>query len=109
MECDYSGTKLCHSKEKIKNELCHYPNTEYDCMTCTENSSIDQNLCKCNDGYNGIGYIECEKEIQNNNETISDSDLLNDNKDDTSFSIMRINSIFSFINLTVILIVIIIL
>jgi len=67
IECDYSGTKLCYSKEKTKNELCHYPDTEYDCMNCMENSSIDQNVCKCNDGYNGIGYIECEKEVQNNN------------------------------------------
>jgi len=55
-ECDFSGTKLCYSNENI-NSKCHYPN--YECSNCINNSNLIDGICRCNENYNGIGYIEC--------------------------------------------------
>jgi len=62
-ECNFSDTKLCIPKGKTLNSLCIYPDTFYDCMGCVDYSHVDNHLCKCMDKYVGIGYIECEKEI----------------------------------------------
>ena len=62
VECDFSGTKICYSKEKTINSLCLYPN--YDCMACVDYSFVDKNICKCMDGFVGAGYIKCVKETK---------------------------------------------
>jgi len=60
-ECDFSGTQLCYSYVN-QNSLCNYPETYYDCRNCMDHSSIENDICICNDGYQGIGYVECLKE-----------------------------------------------
>jgi len=59
-ECDYTNTKLCYSKENM-NSKCKYPTTYYDCLSCTSNANVINDVCKCNDGYLGVGYMECSK------------------------------------------------
>jgi len=59
-ECDLSGTKICHLNND-NNYNYHYPSINYECNSCKENSSIVNNVCKCNEGYKGIGYIECSR------------------------------------------------
>ncbi|OUM61789.1 hypothetical protein PIROE2DRAFT_12092 [Piromyces sp. E2] len=57
-KCDLSETYICHSN---KNSKCIYPKNNIDCTKCKENSSLVNNICQCNSGYNGIGYIKCYK------------------------------------------------
>lgn len=61
IECDFSGTKLCYSKIN-GNPYCNYPKTYYDCTYCKENSTFNTDICYCNKGFIGIGYIECIKD-----------------------------------------------
>jgi len=67
VECDFSNTKLCISKNKSKNSLCQYPNVDYDCLGCIDYSYVDKGICKCMNGFSGIGYVKCKKENKTNN------------------------------------------
>ncbi|KAL6628820.1 L domain-like protein [Neocallimastix californiae] len=59
--CTYYNTSLCYSKsEKLSD--CSYPETYYDCTKCEPNASLINGVCKCNNGYSGIGYIKCFNE-----------------------------------------------
>ncbi|OUM61788.1 hypothetical protein PIROE2DRAFT_12091 [Piromyces sp. E2] len=71
VECNFSGTQLCYSKMN-GNPLCVYPETYYDCLNCKGNSYIEENVCKCRDNYEGIGYIECYEKQENEEEEIDD-------------------------------------
>ncbi|OUM61311.1 hypothetical protein PIROE2DRAFT_12732, partial [Piromyces sp. E2] len=102
--CNFSGTKLCVPNDKESNSLCYYPETFYDCMGCIDYSYVEKGICQCIQGYVGIGYINCKKDTGNNNEAVSDLDLLKENDDDqasneTSFSPKKINPVFNFMNL----------
>ncbi len=58
-KCNFGGTSLCYSKED-ENPLCSYPTTYYNCTECIDdNSSLVEDLCQCNEGYSGVGYIKC--------------------------------------------------
>ena len=39
IECDFSDTNLCYSKNDI-NSKCIYPKTYYECSDCKENSEV---------------------------------------------------------------------
>ncbi|OUM61310.1 hypothetical protein PIROE2DRAFT_12731 [Piromyces sp. E2] len=54
IECSFSNTHLCYSN---KYSYCKYPN--YECSACKDNAKVVNNVCQCNNGYNGIGYIKC--------------------------------------------------
>jgi len=58
IKCNFSGTELCLLNDKTYNSECNY--SGYNCTNCTDNSYIENNICKCKDGYVGIGYIECK-------------------------------------------------
>jgi len=62
--CKYKDTSICYSGKK--NKLCEYPS--HSCEDCADNAEVDSNdVCVCNSGFSGIGYIDCQ--------AISDSDL----------------------------------
>jgi len=60
IECDFSDTNLCYSKNDI-NSKCIYPKTYYECSDCKENSEVKNKMCECNEGYTSIGYMNCFK------------------------------------------------
>ena len=60
--CFFRNTKLCYVEEE-KNTNCYYPESNTDCQNCVENASVIDGICQCNDGYFGIGYIECTNGI----------------------------------------------
>eukprot|EP00833_Pecoramyces_ruminatium_P003956 jgi/Orpsp1_1/1177988/evm.model.c7180000063638.1 len=62
LECNYSGTSLCSND---KDERCTYPETNYSCTTCVESAKLVDDVCKCDNGLTGAGYIKCE--VNNNN------------------------------------------
>jgi len=44
--------------DKIKDNRCNYPN--YNCTTCNDiNATLIDDICQCNDGFIGQGYIQC--------------------------------------------------
>ncbi|OUM57832.1 hypothetical protein PIROE2DRAFT_64784 [Piromyces sp. E2] len=113
----------------VKNPLCYYPNTQYDCMGCVDYSYICRNVCNCMKGYIGIGYVNCEKDNTiTETGTISDPDMLKendenennydnnndknednvDNTSNTSSSYIKIYNFCNFINILIIFCVIII-
>jgi len=64
--CKFKDTSLCYAGKK--NKLCEYPG--HSCENCEDNAEEDENnVCVCNEGFSGIGYISCQ--------AISDSDLNN--------------------------------
>jgi len=58
--CNFSGTKICYLEDE-KNPSCIYPEENYVCTKCDANANIndESGICECNEGYTGIGYIEC--------------------------------------------------
>lgn len=58
IKCDYRNTKLCYNEDE-KNSKCNYPANNYICTSCKENASLVNDICKCNSGYLGEGYVEC--------------------------------------------------
>jgi len=62
----FFNTLLCYNK-RARNNKCDYPEIYMNCETCKENSSLVKNICQCNEGYSGIGYIECKIGNINNN------------------------------------------
>jgi len=133
--CEFGGTSLCYS-ENEKDPDCTYPDTHYDCSTCVDSSksSVINGICRCNEAYQGIGYIECiNKSNNNNNEKGSINDdnknqgtdendtkdnekektVTNNNNSDpktsqSTFSLRNIKTIFTFANFITIIFFIII-
>lgn len=54
--CELTNTVICFTE---KNSKCTYPETDYICNNCQPNSSLKDDYCTCNSGYNGVGYIKC--------------------------------------------------
>jgi len=51
--CNFKRTGLCY---KTINSKCYI---NYECTQCVENASLVDGICQCNNGYSGIGYINC--------------------------------------------------
>jgi len=54
----FENTNLCYSKEDIIFSY-YYPEIYHDCLDCKDNSIMESDICKCKDGFNGIGYLKC--------------------------------------------------
>jgi len=52
--CYFHYTSLCYGEEF--NLDCYI---DYECTICVENASLVDGICQCNNGYSGIGYINC--------------------------------------------------
>jgi len=59
--CYFSQTNLCYVKEEKNPECYGYSETVVDCSECADNASLIDNVCQCNSGYYGLGYIYCNK------------------------------------------------
>eukprot|EP00833_Pecoramyces_ruminatium_P012071 jgi/Orpsp1_1/1186103/evm.model.c7180000096894.1 len=77
--CYFGKTNLCYSEDE-KNPLCIYPKTHYNCSTCVSNSELDNTdgVCKCKEGFQGIGYIKCKNKVGNNQD--DNKNQIDDNK-----------------------------
>jgi len=111
--CNFYDTSLCYVTSE-RNLHCNYPHDNANCGECAENATLVDDVCQCDSGYSGLGYINCESDNKNNGGDVSDTNLLNenenekdkdkekDNKDDASSSALKINSIFSYMNIFII-------
>ncbi|ORX48690.1 hypothetical protein BCR36DRAFT_73100 [Piromyces finnis] len=74
-KCDFSNTSLCHVENDINNS-CSYPITHYDCSVCENDftSIVSNDTCQCNEdeGYIGVGYIECNYNLKCKNVILID-------------------------------------
>jgi hypothetical protein len=68
--CKFKDTNLCFvtSEKRLK---CEY--TDLDCTVCKENASLKDDICRCNDGFSGAGYVLCSDGSDSNLNTGSDS------------------------------------
>jgi len=57
-KCDYRNTNVCYDEDE-KNSKCNYPANNYICKSCKENATLVGDICQCDSGYLGEGYIEC--------------------------------------------------
>jgi len=80
-KCNYQNTKLCYLEEE-KNPNCKYPKY-YNCLYCKDSSisSIFDGYCHCNEGYSGVGYIECVTPTDNSQNDNNDDHKDNPNDD----------------------------
>jgi len=46
------------------NSSCNYPKYYNICSNCATNASLVNGICKCNNGYSGLGYIHCNDNNQ---------------------------------------------
>jgi len=75
IECNITNTNICYD-EKDKDSRCTYPTVHYDCSNCQNYniSTVVDDICRCNEGYSGAGYIECYTEIPKTNEDPDEED-----------------------------------
>lgn len=68
--CNYENTNLCYISTQ-KNDKCKYSN--YDCHTCKEEATVVGDICRCNAGYSGTGYVLCTQNEDSNLNNESES------------------------------------
>ncbi|ORX60105.1 L domain-like protein [Piromyces finnis] len=61
--CKFRDTNLCYL-ESEKRTKCKY--TNYECSKCVENATLKDNMCTCNDGFIGVGYVLCTDDLDIN-------------------------------------------
>jgi len=67
---NYNETSLCYSENDVT-PISSYPGISYKCTACTDNASIINGICECNENYKGIGYIKCDNVNEDNLPCIS--------------------------------------
>jgi len=70
-KCLYENTKVCFIRGDFNNK-CKFPINE--CIQCAENARVSNEICRCKDGYVGIGYISCSSQAEVGDQNLKNKD-----------------------------------